>query len=653
MKPAIEYNETRKAGDAVKEKKLIHDSHSTKYRNPFGAAVCSSEIELCLSGELLFSSRKVSLRVWQDDRGESLIEMKPQNEKKDFYYATIKSPSNPCLLWYYFIIETDNEIYYYGNNKERLGGIGNISREIPISYQMTVYKEMEIPKWYLSGVMYQIFPDRFYNGLENGAIRNDKTERLIHGKWEDEPLYIKDPSKGNVMKWDFFGGNLEGILEKLDYLKELGITIIYLNPIFEAASNHRYDTGDYRKIDPMLGSEELFEKLCKVAEQKGISIILDGVFSHTGSDSRYFNKEGNYDSVGAYQSKNSPYYPWYRFMEHPDHYDCWWGVDTMPNINEMEHSYRNFIYEDQNSVIRYWIQKGAAGWRLDVADELPSDFIKGMSKAVKQERKDAVLIGEVWEDASNKVSHGEKRQYLLGEELDSVMNYPFRNIVLAFLLGSLTGYEVDAQFMSLYENYPPNHFYSCMNLIGSHDRTRVLTRLGEAPDPNTLTETQKMQYKLSERERRIAVDRYKLASLFQMTFPGVPSIYYGDEAGIEGFSDPLNRRTYPWGKEDEEMIQWTKKVIKIRRQFVALQEGEWEKWLVGERYYTFLRKYGDEVILVVINAGTEAIELTGKMSKVSIGRIIDLLDDHCTEIQGNEIRIHLPALSGKAYLLQA
>lgn len=641
----------KKAGVKMQDSLLLHDSHQKKYRSPFGAAPCFQKVAISITGSLLSLAHTVYLRVWRDHQGETLYEMTPIADKEDIFQVQVKSSEVPCLLWYYFIIETAEGVYYYGNNRKRQGGVGAISRNIPYSYQMTVYRESEIPSWYRDGVMYQIFPDRFFNGLENECIRAVKKDSVIHGRWEDDPIYIKDPSKGNVMKWDFYGGNLEGIIQKLAYLQELGISIIYLNPIFEAASNHRYDTGDYMKIDALLGTEAVFQKLCEEAEKKGIRIILDGVFSHTGSDSRYFNREENYDTIGAYQSKNSFYYPWFRFKEHPQNYDCWWGIDTMPNTNELEHSYKQFIYQNEDSVVRHWIKKGAAGWRLDVADELPAKFIKELKTALKEENEEAVLIGEVWEDASNKSSYGEKREYLLGDELDAVMNYPFRNILLDFLLRNTTGNETHASLMSLYENYPKTHFYSCMNLIGSHDRPRVLTILGEAPDPESLTETDKIKFKLSDEKRAMAIARYKMASLFQMTFPGVPSIYYGDEAGLEGFSDPLNRRTFPWGREDRELMEWTKKMVNLRNQYPTLGKGEWETWTVGHSHYGFARTMkGQETVLLAFNASDKEITIKERVSFLNASKIFDLIHEKEVSVEDRLIQITLAPRSGAVFV---
>ncbi|MBQ5587055.1 MAG: 4-alpha-glucanotransferase, partial [Selenomonadales bacterium] len=258
------------------------------------------------------------------------------------YEATVKMPSVPQLVWYYFIIETAKGVYYYGNNKDGLGGQGQLYDKEPPAYQITVAKEdASTPAWWKDAVLYQIFPDRFRRS--EGATLPVKTSGVYHLDWNDPPFYTKDPETGEVVEYDFFGGDLNGIREKLAYLKDLGISVLYLNPVFYSPSNHRYDTSDYHVIDPILGTNEDMEKLCAEAKEMGISILLDGVFSHTGADSKYFNKYGNFDSVGAYQSKRSPYAKWYRFNKHPKDYECWWGFGELPNVDEMCEDYRKYI----------------------------------------------------------------------------------------------------------------------------------------------------------------------------------------------------------------------------------------------------------------------------------------------------------------------
>nr|WPA94123.1 amylopullalanase [uncultured organism] len=630
---------------------LYHHSHQHFYRSPFGAVPVSEIVTLRLSGALLPGAHAVQLRLWRDKTGEEVISMKPmstQNWEENAWEVSFVPDNSPGLVWYYFIVTLEHTVVYYGNNNKRLGGEGRMKWDIPNSWQITVHKkELHVPAWYLQGIIYQIFPDRFYNGLAGQKVRSPKKNSFIYGHWSDNPFYIRDPATNSILRWDFYGGNLEGIIEKLNYLKELGISILYINPIFEAASNHRYDTGDYKKIEPMLGSDKTFQQLCQLAAEMGIQVFLDGVFSHTGSDSRYFNREGNYDSQGAYHSKHSPYYPWYTFKHYPGEYDSWWGIENMPNVYEMEHSYRNFIIKDEDSVIKRWMKKGAKGWRLDVADELPTPFIREIRSAMKGTDPEAVLIGEVWEDASNKISYGERRSYLLGDELDSVMNYPFRQIMLSFFLGNMSGEDVADHLMSLYENYPKTYFYSCMNLIGSHDRARVLTLLGEAPDEKTMTLQDKTDHSLTPRQYKLAKDRLKALIGIQMTFPGVPSIYYGDEVGVEGYTDPLNRKTYPWGSEDQDLLAWTKKMTHIRLQHQAFLKGSWDILQTGYDHLAYRRMLNDEeMVIVAVNRNPKkSVVFMEKMEESCIKVFHEMVTETDISVGDEWLEIELPPLS--------
>ena len=288
--------------------------------------------------------------------------IKLRNDKTNRFSIDIDTNNLYGINDYYFEIIYNNEVMYYGNNEEELGGIGKCYRYNPKTYQLTVYKKREVPKWYKEGIIYQIFVDRFFNGNDNGVVNNPKKNSFIYGNWDDNPMYIRDKD-GNIVRWDFYGGNLKGVIKKLPYIKSLGASIIYMNPIFEATSCHKYDTGNYEKIDEMFGTEEDFKTLCDEAKKLDIKIILDGVFSHTGSDSKYFNRYGNYDEIGAYQSKDSRYYSWYRFYEYPNKYDSWWGFDNQPNVDELNEDYINYIVKDNNSIISKWMNLGADGWR--------------------------------------------------------------------------------------------------------------------------------------------------------------------------------------------------------------------------------------------------------------------------------------------------
>ncbi|MBP2651606.1 MAG: malQ [Firmicutes bacterium] len=644
---------------------LVHDSQQLFYRSPFGALPCNADVQLRLAIDASRTIDEVLLRTWRDGSGEQIILMsyEANTDNKKIYRATFAAPANPGLLWYYFIIRSRGDIFYYGNNLYKSGGVGEISRIPPSSYQITVYqKKSKTPDWFKHTVVYQIFVDRFYNGNPDGKIHNLKLGSLIHSSWDNDPIYIRERADGAILAYDFFGGNLKGIIAKLPYLKELGVGVIYLNPVFEAPSNHKYDTADYKNIDPTFGTNEIFREFCDKARQMGISVILDGVFSHTGSDSVYFNKDGNYPEVGAYQSEKSPYYSWYRFSKHPDQYESWWGVGTLPNVEEMEPSYRKYILHSDNSVIRHWQRLGAKGWRLDVADELPDQFLRELRQAVKETDKDAVIIGEVWEDASNKVSYSETRGYFSGDELDSVTNYPFRRIVLDFLLGYRESTAVRAIQMALYENYPKENFYACLNVLGSHDVPRVITLLGgHEPRPDGPYGVE-MKRKLNAEERILAINRLKIAVLWQMTFPGAPCVYYGDEAGLEGYTDPLNRRPYPWGKEDPELIEWYKKIIAFRNKYAILRTGYWHPIAPHPDVYGYIRSLNDgrdafgecqedNVVVVLINRSLEAREVSIDLSPWCQGLLFDILNyGQEIAIGTGQTSIYLRPLEGKLLL---
>jgi 4-alpha-glucanotransferase len=538
-----------------------------------------------------------SLRVWRDGVGETLypllVEQLPGGGRR--FYTEFYLPSEPGLLWYYFLLHAaDGQLLFYGNNQRQLGGEGALSLNEPPSYQVTLYKKSEAPEWFSHSICYQIFPDRFSRGADWQECQQRAAEplnwqgnsRVVQQNWYDKPFYTYN-ERGEVVRWAFFGGNLEGIREKLLYLKSLGVSSIYLNPIFLASSNHKYDTADYRQIDPAFGDDESFKRLAVDAAELGISLILDGVFSHTGEDSRYFNKFGNFPDVGACQSQDSPYYHWYKFTNYPNEYKSWWGVGALPEVDENAEDYRSFIYGDEDSVVRHWLRLGARGWRLDVADELPDDFIVGLAAAAKAEKPDALVLGEVWEDASNKQSYGVQRRYLLGDELDSTMNYPFRTAALDFLLGRIPAAELVARLLSLKENYPPSHFAAALNLLGTHDTPRVLTVLGEAPEISDKAEAE--NFRLSPEKRELAVRRLRLLSALQFTMPGVPCIYYGDEVGVQGLADPFNRGSYPWGREDLDILGWYRRMAYLRQEYPLLQDGDFQPLASGEGVYACRR----------------------------------------------------------------
>ena len=589
----------------------FHNSHDIDYRRPFGAAKTSEKVFLRLDVHDPAQGLVCFVRLWHDEKGAQLVPMRCDSwADPAVFSAEITMPDEPCLIWYSFVLETFDIRTFYGNNDKTLGGTGRMYTSNPEGYQITVYDELKTPAWYKEGVAYQIFPDSFNRGSDWQRRAADDAKpgrkgpkKVIQMDWDDKPFYIRN-EKGEIERWTGYGGTLEGIKDKLPYLNDLGVTIIYLNPIFEAASSHRYDTADFTKIDPGLGDEESFKELASEAKKYGIRIILDGVFNHVGRDSIYFNAFGNYGEGGAARDKDSPYYKWFNFESWPDKYDCWWGVTDLPAVNENEPFYREYICTGEDSVIRRWMRAGAAGFRLDVADELPDDFIEDIRRVMSEEDPESVLLGEVWEDASNKVSYGIRRKYFRGKELNSVMNYPFRVNAIDFMREKISANDLVAGIMNQMENYPPENFYGNLNLIGSHDRERVLTLLGDAPDKDSLSDRQRELYRLSDEQRQLAKKRLKLLVLIQFTLPGLPCIYYGDEAAMEGYTDPYNRGSYPWGNEDKELTEHYKKIIALRKSEAVFAKGDFLPEAYADTVYGARRVYENETVYVLVNAST-------------------------------------------------
>ncbi|MBR7098773.1 MAG: glycoside hydrolase family 13 protein, partial [Clostridia bacterium] len=469
-------------------------------------------------------------------------------------------------------------------------------------FRLLIYRaDFAPPAWFAGGVMYHVFPDRFCRGEGKVALRPGA---VLDENWDGGiPQYAQkagDKLENNV----FFGGNLWGVTEKLDYLKSLGVTVLYLSPIFEAASNHRYDTADYEHVDAFLGGEAAFDTLIRSAHAKGMRVILDGVFNHTGDDSRYFNRRGNYPSVGAYQSPDSPYADWFSFSRFPDKYEAWWGIEIMPRLQQANDTCRSY-FTGEDGIIAKWLRRGADGWRLDVADELPDVFLDELREVAKREsRGQALLIGEVWEDAVDKIAYGKRRRYFRGEQLDSVMNYPFRNAVLAFLL------ECDAEqfyeiLTEIYGSYPPAVSHALMNLLGTHDTERILTVLGDGGEGEGLENPELAVKRLRVEQKRRALALLKIASVLQFTVYGVPSVYYGDEAGLEGYHDPFCRMPFPWGRENTDLQAHYRALGALRAEHRALRDGDFRFLAHTEHAFAYLREApeGDDRVLVAANMG--------------------------------------------------
>ena len=604
---------------------LEHNSQNLLYRNPQGAVKTNTRIYLRIMVKS-FSAPETVLCIINSEHIKMHYVFSAGEAR--IYECFIEMPVFPQLLFYCFYVKADGEELYYENNSELLGGFGQITPDFPQKlFQITVYsKDYKTPDWMKNAVVYQIFPDRFYRG-------KDTPFHGIEHRWNEEPYYLPSQFGGEYLSNDFFGGNLDGIRQKLPYLKSLGITAVYLNPIFKAFSNHRYDTADYESIDPLLGTDEDFDNLIKDAAKMGIRIILDGVFSHTGADSRYFNKYGTFPDKGAYQSKKSPYFSWYSFSDYPDKYDCWWGFDTLPNTNEMDEGFSGYIAGGKNSVIRKWIRRGIGGFRLDVADELPDEFIEKIRKALKEENPDSLLTGEVWEDASNKISYGKRRRFLLGNELDSVMNYVFRHALLSYLL-ECDAYLFSRRINSMIENYPKEALYTCMNLISSHDVPRAITVLSGAPDFRTLSREAQHDYVIDEGHRHLAMQRMVLAICIQMTMPGAPTVYYGDEAGMYGYADPFNRAPMKWDSQENEIMRQTKIFTSLRNSSAVVRTGFYKTLYHKDAVIAYMRysENGKDVfgssctdgdIIIIVNASGGKDHISMQLDEFFISRVHD------------------------------
>ena len=567
---------------------LLFDPRDERYKSPYGAVSAGTVVHFALRPERAQAFSRAVLTARFESRANELVRIflpwSGRDGERDVFAGSLPTGDYVGLIFYSF----------------RLEGLDGRTRTLG-EYQLTVYDGCEqVPAWFGEGTCYQIFPDRCRRSRipDPGGMVGG---RSVHAAWQEEPEYRPD-ARGEVRNRDFFGGDLKGVLEQLPYLQSLGVETLYFNPIFEAAENHRYGTADYEHVDPMLGCDADFSALCRAAHARGMRVILDGVFNHTGFVSRYFNGDGFYPQPGAAQSRQSPYYPWFHFQHWPDRFDSWWGIYTLPAVNEGEDSYRDYIIRGEHSIVRRWLQAGADGWRLDVADELPDDFIRELHQAVRAADPNAVVIGEVWEDGSTKIAYGVRRRHILGGHCDGLMNYPFRNGLISFLLGADAACFRDAM-ETLRENYPPFAFASAMNFLGTHDTPRILTLLGVGSDCRENTKAWRADFRMDAGQRALALARLRLGALVLFAFPGAPTIYYGDEAGMEGFEDPFNRRTFPWGAEDKALPAWSAALGQARKSLLPLRRGDL-RWLRAEgRVLAFSRTWEGETVIAAVNAG--------------------------------------------------
>ncbi|MCH5350560.1 MAG: glycoside hydrolase family 13 protein [Clostridiales bacterium] len=598
-----------------------------KCKTPTGAAVVDEPVSYTLKFTRPQNPAEVFLVLTKDGEDPVRYRMNlDKDEDGEYTYKITVKVTTAGLYFYHFEITNEDQIFRVGSDVDLHAQLGKGSE-----WQLTVTSDEYKPTFVDGGVIYEIVPDRFCIG---GERKKTKPYAVYRDDWGGVPEYRPD-GDGKINNVDFFGGNLKGIAKKLPYLKSLGVTCIYLTPIFEAHSNHKYDVGNYKRIDSDFGTEEDLKDLIKKAGRRGIKIIVDGVFSHTGDDSIYFNKYGSYDSVGAYKSVKSPYYGWYKFNSWPNEYNCRYNIDIMPSTDDTNPVFDEFV-TGQEGVIAYWTRMGLGGWRLDVCEQLSDEFIGHCVKAAKRENPDAVVYGEVFMDASNMIVNGVRRGFLTGGELDSVSNYPFKADILDFVrcgdsnkLNNTIGFVIN--------NYPKHALDSLMNVLDNHDTARLLTVLGDNGPINS-REDKATAYVLN---KKAAVKLVKMATVLQYTLPGVPCVYYGDEVGMEGFEDPFNRKCYPWGEVDNDLLKWYKQLGKIRAAEKKIFAHGRYKSIDTEHGVMFYKRKSEagEVYVVVNNSGSEYCpELTA-------GEYVNLLDG---KVFGGTVRDKSCAILKKA-----
>ena len=565
--------------------RILFDSQEAIYKEPFGTLSQGQLCQLHIHIPISVGAVKTECILDFADGAPALVVCMEQVRTEGDYaiFAGNFALQQTGLYFYYFRI-------YKPEGSFRLFKQGHdTNMEAGDKWQVTCTPQsFTTPDWAKGAVIYQIFPDRFCKAGEPD-LTGKYTPYTVHAHWNDEVSWEPDET-GTVLNNDFFGGNFLGIAEKMDYIASFGTTILYLNPISKSFSNHRYDTGDYKTPDPMLGTIDDFKFLCQTAHKFGIHVILDGVYSHTGSDSLYFEQ--------ACTDPQSPYYSWYTFYAYPNHYNSWWGFTTLPTANKMDPSFMDYIIDSEDSVVAHWLKLGADGFRLDVADELPDAFILRLKNRIREIKPDALLIGEVWEDASNKISYHIRRRYFVDGALDSCMNYPFRTAIIDFVTGRDDGRQFKEKVMTIAENYPPQVLACNMNLLSTHDTPRILTALA---DDFEGTRAEYAVRKLSESQRAQAKDSLFMASFLQYTLPGAPSIYYADEAGMEGHKDPFNRRTYPWGNEDAQLIAHYRALGALRTNHTALRLGKLQFFHAENGKLGFIRTHQNKQLKIYVN----------------------------------------------------
>ncbi|MBB3194274.1 alpha-amylase family glycosyl hydrolase [Roseateles terrae] len=665
---------------------VLFDSRSTDFKRPFGALPAGSWVEFELKAlpgvtrvELVVDKRRLEgpqERLDYTEQARAPMHKLPgaldaQGRER---WSVRHRFGAPAVYGYYFVVTIGGQRYVYGNNKDSIYwtrekgsmGVGLIA-EIPGGkagarsddhaddkrrirrYRQTVHAaDFTVPAWARDAVYYYVFPERFRNGDPSndpkpGRDRYQGHDIEFHTNWMDRPY---KPGSGDgsdaVYNNDFYGGDLAGLISKLDDIQALGANALYLTPIFKAASNHKYDTADYKRVDPAFGTNDDFKRLTAEAARRGIRVIPDTSLNHVGADSPYFNRFSNYPAGGAFDggkiNPTSPYAGWFSFdttQTDPDRqFKGWMDVKDLPELNKASKDFRRFAYEASDSVTTFWLDQGAAGWRMDVAPYVPDDFWRGWRQAVKHHRPDALTIAETWFDAS---------KFFLGDSFDGTMNYIFRNTVLDYAAGG----RADRLYQNLEllrEAYPAQALAASMNLLSTHDQPRALHHLGA--DEGASAEA------LALAKRRLL-----LAVWFQMTWPGAPTIYYGDEVGVTGGDDPYNRAPYPWadlgGHPDEALKAQVRQLVALRQQWPVLRHGSLEApLLLDEHLIVLLRRDGAQAALVALNNADEAKTVALQLPPSLQGQALQdaLGGDAVTVAPDGRVTLEVPALSGRVWM---
>ena len=651
-------------------RQVKYDSRDTAYKSPYGAMTTGQKARFSLTAPPGVTAATLVVETRRLEGNQDVIEYLdpvkvPMTRTKDGdleRWSGSYRLDAKAVYGYYFELTIGGQQYVYENNNDSIYwttergsfGVGQIAfapsdpKQVR-RYRQTIYDpNFTVPDWAQDAVYYYIFPERFRNGDTSNDPKPGSATYLggpieFHNNWLDKP-YVPGNADGsttddNTYNNDFFGGDLAGIIEKLDYLKNLGVNTLYINPIFEAGSNHKYDTADYKKVDNSFGTNEDVSRLTSEAKSRGIRVILDTSLNHTGSDSVYFDRYANFPETGAFEGakiqSSSPYADWYTFFPdktQPDQQYTGWGGPTLPELTESD-SFKAFAFGKPDSVMKTWLDRGTAGWRMDVAPWVSDQFWREWRTAIKEHRPDALTVAETWFDSS---------KYFLGDEFDTTMNYIFRNAVIDYANGR-NAKQAYQSIELIREAYPPQAFYALMNLLSTHDVARTLNELG---DTDTSTPAQVGQAKA----------RFRLAVLFQMTFPGAPAVYYGDEVGVTGGADPLNRGTYPWadkgGKPDTAMLADFEKMIGLRNENEVLKRGSIDAPLqLDENIIVLTRKYQGVRAVTAFNNSTTPREVTVDLP-LGYGDkpYRDAVTGASVQPSNGKITLTVPALSGSVLI---